>query len=235
MLKVLPIQYYKEVWTEADKPSLEDAKIKKLVYEMLAKILRVSFYSQATQDVFVTKMLSNKKNGTYIEIGGGHPQDSNNTFLLEKEFFWRGVSLEFDADLVCSYNVTRVNKAINADATNFDWKTYLKRTNSLKQIDYLSIDIEPAKQTFEALKNLPHDEYRFSVITFEHDRYKSGEKYMQESRSFLKKLGYKLVVSNVLVFGRDFEDWWVDPRVVSKHIWEIYKSQNIEFAKIWIR
>jgi hypothetical protein len=124
---------------------------KKIVYEMLSKKLDINFYSQATQDIFVLRMLTKKKGGFYLEIGGGHPIESNNTFLLEKEFFWTGISVELNDDLVNLYNLTRANKAIKADATNFDWETYLPRRNAPRQIDYLSIDIDPAHNSFMAL------------------------------------------------------------------------------------
>jgi hypothetical protein len=42
-----------------------------------------------------------------------------------------------------------------------------------------------------------------------------------------------LVVSNVKAYGRDFEDWWVDPNHVNKEIWEDYLNNNIEFQDIF--
>ena len=41
-------------------------------------------YSQALQDIFVLTMLNGKQNGTYVEIGGAHPTNINNTFFLRK-------------------------------------------------------------------------------------------------------------------------------------------------------
>ena len=90
------------------------------------------------------------------------------------------------------------------------------------QIDYLSLDIEPANQTLAVLKKLPLDKYRFSVITYEHDRYVSGTKYMDESRKIFESFGYVRVVSNVLWEGRDFEDWYIDPNVVSSDVFKKY-------------
>ena len=69
----------------------------------------------------------------------------------------------------------------------------------------------------------PHKEYRFSVITFEHDRYRWGDSVM-EFRKFLRNMGYELVVSNLNVFGRDFEDWWIDPIVVNKRCGNLLSS-----------
>jgi hypothetical protein len=43
-----------------------------------------TYFSQAGQDLFVLSMLENKSAGVYCEIGGAHPIESNNTFLLER-------------------------------------------------------------------------------------------------------------------------------------------------------
>ncbi len=207
---------------------------KSMVYKLLKLLIDRKFYSQATQDIFVLEMLLGKKNGFYLEIGGGDPSDSNNTFLLEKDYGWTGLSIEFNKELVEIYNKKRSNKAFCADATKFDYNHHLSALKASKKIDYLSLDIDPAENTLIALKNLPHEEYRFSIITYEHDRYQSGEIFMEESRSFLKGLGYKLVVENLNVFGKDFEDWWVDPTSVPENIWESFNHSNIEFIDLWI-
>ena len=47
------------------------------------------------------------------------------------------------------------------------------RKNYPKQIDYLSLDIDPSEATLAALKKLPLDEYRFSVITYETEVYRA--------------------------------------------------------------
>lgn len=217
-----------------DRKTQELLQAKKIVYQLIRKCINGDFYSQATQDLFAIAMQSKKKNGFYLEVGGGHPSDSNDTFLLETEYQWSGCSLEYNEDLIELYNRHRKNKAIHADATCFDYEKKLTSMSAPKQIDYLSIDIDPANNTYKALLAIPHQTYRFSVITFEHDRYQSGDKYMDLARSFLKSLGYQLVVSNVNVFGKDFEDWWVDPTVISSDKWLPFKHENIEFAKLWI-
>jgi len=208
---------------------------KRLVYDLLRRLLDIQFYSQATQDIFVSKMLSGKKQGFFLEIGGGHPTDSNNTYLLESRYDWNGLSLEFDESLVELYNSARRTKAILADATSYDYLSCLASLNAPKQIDYLSIDIDPAENTYKAILKIPHDLYRFSIITYEHDRYQSGDKFMELSRSFLKKLGYQLVVSNLRVFGKDFEDWWIDTNAISPEVWSAFKKDGIEFSSLWLQ
>jgi hypothetical protein len=50
--------------------------------------------SEAGQDLFVLAMLNNKQAGTFLEIGGNHPVYYNNTWLLETEYAWTGVSID---------------------------------------------------------------------------------------------------------------------------------------------
>lgn len=192
-------------------------------------------FSQAGQDLFCSIMNGEKKDGIYLEIGGSHPYESNNTFLLESKYNWKGYSIEINKKETDFYNLKRKNLCLNHDATNFDYIKLFKEKNFPKQIDYLSIDIEPAENTLKALKALPLDKYRFSVITYEHDNYVSGPKCMEESRNILKSLGYKLVVSNVISNKRDFEDWYVDPNVISEEIWSKYVNEKIDFFDIFDR
>ena len=57
----------------------------------------MKYNSQAreNQDRFILSVLDSKRDGTYVEVGGYLPVDWSNTFLLELQFGWRGVSLEY--------------------------------------------------------------------------------------------------------------------------------------------
>lgn len=201
--------------------------------ESLRRINGVFTYSQAYQDIFVRKMLGFKKNGCYLEIGAAEPKQSNNTYILEHEESWSGLSFEISSELVKEFNDQRKNPCFCADATTFDFKKILVDNSFPHQIDYLSLDIDPAEVTYNALENIPHEDFRFSVITYEHDCYTSGNKYMLKSRKFLESLGYLRVVSNVKVCGRDFEDWYVDPNEISKDVYAPFISENIECDDIF--
>ena len=48
-------------------------------------------FSQCYQDMFVLCMLDGMPEGTFVEIGAGHPVISNNTALLESRFAWDGI------------------------------------------------------------------------------------------------------------------------------------------------
>ena len=181
-------------------------------------------YSQAFQDIFVLSMLSGKKNGTYVEIGGDHPLVINNSYLLESEFGWRGISFEIIQTAVNFYNSLRKNSCLCEDATTADYKKIFEDNNLPKQIDYLQVDIEPAQQTLNALLQLPHDDYRFSVITYESDIYRDGPDCQEEAMKFLESHGYELVVRNVANEGNPYEDWYVDPQIVDAEIISKFKQ-----------
>ena len=182
-------------------------------------------WSQSMQDMFVLSMLDGKKNGVYVEIGADQPRVISNTYLLENNFNWLGVSFELDADKVAFFNTIRKNKCICADATTYDYKSLFEKRNYPKQIDYLKLDIDPAEGTLNALKVLPLDDYRFSVITYETDVYSSGADIQDEQIQILESHGYQLVAKTVKCEGNPYEDWWIDPAIVSEDIWKPYKTR----------
>ena len=175
-------------------------------------------YSQSMQDMFVLMALDGKRQGVYVELGADLPRIINNTYLLETEFDWAGVSFEYDAEKVAFFNTIRRNKCICTDATTFDYKLLFEERNYPKQIDYLQLDLDPAEGTLAALKHLPLDDYRCTAITYETDVYRAGADVQDEEIEYLKSYGYELVVRNVANEGNPYEDWWVDPNVVDRAI-----------------
>lgn len=175
-------------------------------------------HSQSWQDLFVLTALNGKKNGYWLELGASDPVYMNNTYLLESRFEWTGISVDTRTELLSEWAETRTTSLSILDALKTDWHELLK--NSPQQIDYLQADLADWA-TLKALKELPHDTHRFSVITFEHDVFQSDPRIQVESREFLKSLGYQLLISNVAVKNyatntwEPFEDWWVDPNTVN--------------------
>ena len=209
--------------------------------EFISSQLKVSFngvervdqnYSQALQDIFVLTMLNGKENGTYVEIGGAHPININNTYLLESVFNWSGVSFEINTDLANFYNSERLNKCICTDATQVNYSKVFEENNLSNQIDYLQVDIDPSYQSLAALKKIDLESYRFSVVTFETDAYQGSVDVMEESRDIFQRNNYQLVASNVKNCGHAFEDWYVDPNIVTEDIWTPLQSDNIESTQI---
>jgi hypothetical protein len=183
-------------------------------------------FSQVYQDMFVLSMLNGKRNGTFLEIGGADPFKGNNTALLEKDFDWKGVSLEYDQKFIENYRDNRSANLIHDDALLIDYKKLLQQNFEGNVIDYLQLDIEPAGNTYECMLKIPFDKYKFAVITYEHDYYVDVTRsYREKSREFLKSQGYVLVVNDISPEGKsNFEDWWVHPDLVSPEILNKMKS-----------
>ena len=183
-------------------------------------------YSQSLQDIFVLSILDGKQNGTYLEIGADDGISINNTYLMETEYNWTGLAFEWLKPGWSRYVEQRKNPCLCEDATKADYAKLLKEYKFPKQIDFLQVDIEPAQQTLDALKAIPHNEYRFSVICFETAIYLGQDSHVQQEQiEFLKSLGYDLISKNVSNLGGDpFEDWWVDPTIVDMERINYYKE-----------
>lgn len=179
-------------------------------------------YSQVYQDMFVLSMLDGKKEGTYVEIGSAEPFHNNNTALLEKDFEWKGISVDYNMEKVKEFESQRSNPVYYGDATDADYVTLFKQANFPKHIDYLQLDCEPADITYKALELIPFDQYKFATITYEHDYYADSEKkYRDLSRKFLTEKGYILIADNISPDkNSSFEDWWVHPELVDSSIIE---------------
>jgi predicted O-methyltransferase YrrM/tRNA G46 methylase TrmB len=192
-------------------------------------------FSQVFQDMFVLSMTDGKINGTFLEIGGAEPYHNNNTALLEGKYNWVGVSVELNNDYANKYKTERPNVTLlHTDATKLNYAKVLKENFDTNIIDYLQLDIEPAKNTFEVLLSIPFDEYKFGVITYEHDYYVDITKsYRDKSRRYLKAMGYELVVNDISTDGvSTFEDWWVHPDLVSKEILDKMKDVSDNIKKV---
>jgi hypothetical protein len=191
-------------------------------------------YSQVYQDMFALFMHNGKRNGTYLEIGSGDPYWLNNTYLLESQFDWKGVGVEYDYRLCEKYSATRKNPVVCQDAHQIDFRELLRNGYDTKEIDYLQLDCEPSESTYNVLKSLPLDEYKFAVITYEHDYYVDISRiYRDKSREYLKSKGYELVISNVSpTTWSSFEDWWVHPDLVSRERIEQIKNTDDTVKKI---
>lgn len=177
-------------------------------------------YSQVLQDISVLSILNGKKYGTFLEIGGGDYSNGSNTRLLEQNYNWSGVTVELNENHCKTYKNRKNTKIINANALKLDYFEILRNNYSSKIIDYLQLDIEPARNTYECLLKIPFDEYKFRVITYEHDDYIDVTKSCrEESRKYLKEKGYLLLVNDISPEGvSNFEDWWVNPDFVDSDI-----------------
>lgn len=215
-------------------------KYDRLKYKFNGSEKIIENYSQAYQDMFVLTMLDGKRNGTYLEVGSGVAKTINNTYLLEKFFDWKGVSIDIQEIMKDSFTEhNRKNEIIIHDALKLDYDKLFIERNFNKQIDYLQLDIEPQHNTLKCLNLIPFDKYRFSIITYETDLYcntiskEESLKNRDESRRILLSHGYELILGNVcnLSTTDPFEDWYIDPNIIDKNILKLFKKSS-EFNNV---
>jgi len=200
-------------------------------------------YSQASQDIFVLSVLKKKQDGFFLEIGSNHPITNNNTYLLESQYNWKGLLVEYDKCFEPMYQMHRKKSiyAIN-DARKIDYKTIVQNNNFPKNIDYLQIDLDvDNKSTIDTLQILDDtvlDVYKFATVTFEHDIYRGNFYNTRElSRNIFIKRGYVLVFPDVRVFWegkfQPFEDWYVHPDLVDmEYINKIKTNESLTHDQI---
>jgi hypothetical protein len=147
--------------------------------------------------------------------------------------------VEYDNKYLESYNTYRkLSKSIIYDATLIDYKEELKKFNMPNSIDYLQIDLEVSNNsTLTVLKLLDNqimEDYKFAVITFEHDFYAGNYFNTQaESREIFFRRGYILVFPDVMNDGNPFEDWYVHPDLVDINFINSIKSNtSLEYTDI---
>lgn len=175
-------------------------------------------FSQIYQDIFTLAVLNGKQNGIYLEIGSGDPFYGNNTALLEQNYNWTGKAIEFNTELVERYKGQRRNPVECADATTINYSEFIKTFTDSKDLDYLQLDCDPSSTTYRILERIPFDEYRFAVITYEHDHFIDiTNSYRDKSRQFLMSKGYELVLGDASPTDwYSYEDWWVHPELVDQ-------------------
>lgn len=179
-------------------------------------------YSKHFQDMFVLACLNGKRNGTYLEIGAGDPFIHNNTALLETQFDWKGISIEWSAHLAYDFAQRRNNTILNANALEVDFEDLLVKHCMETTIDFLQIDTD--ESSIEILRNMPFDRFKFNVVQFEHDAYRLDTSIRDEARRILSSKGYKLACPNLSFRpGCPYEDWYVHESIadnVHPRVWD---------------
>ena len=185
-------------------------------------------YSESYQDMFVLAMHNGKKYGTYVEIGAGDAFYGNNSYLLEHNFGWKGLSFDIDENFVNKFNTERTNPCILSDARHVDFDKVLKDNGFSDTVDYLQIDCDPPEVSFQILQTIPFDKIKFGIITFEHDYYANPKSGVREkAREFIQSHGYKLISGNVSPDdNRPYEDWFAHPDVIDATIFENMNRKN---------
>jgi hypothetical protein len=175
-------------------------------------------FAQSYQDMFVLSATNGKQKGRYLEIGCAEPFKNNNTALLETEFGWTGISVDINQVVVDEFKAERNNLVYCLDATKIDYLKFLNDQGFTGDFDYLQIDCDPPEYSFDILKRIPFDHYRFATITFEHDYY-VDQTIRDQSRKFLQSKGYVLTAGDI-AYNRihSYEDWWIHPELIDINI-----------------
>lgn len=167
--------------------------------------------SSSHQDVFAYQVCG--ENSTYLEIGGSDAYINNNTFALENNG-WRGVTVEINQNRHEKSWRNRSNPILWDDALIVNYRSVLDKHGLGNSIGYLQVDVEPASNTFQALKNVLEQGIHFECCTFEHDYYRKKEKdpnFKKLADELMTKYGYKIAVDNVVSRKNKkyYETWYV--------------------------
>lgn len=167
------------------------------------------FYSQAGQDRFVFEFLVKRGNfplldGRFLDIGGNHPIEWNNTYMLE-QLGWTGIMVEREmqwVDMWLKHRSSKNDLLMTDAAEGLSYADF-----PIKRFDYISIDVE--KDTLRVVRKILEAGITFSVATIEHNSYLYGALPRNLMRSMLKDRGYVLYAADVCNNGLAYEDWWV--------------------------
>lgn len=194
--------------------------------------------SQIYQDIFVDFMLDGRP-GTFLDVGAGngglvnHPVwFMSNTYSLEKYRNWNGICVDFDERYIERAKTIRSSTMICADLTKIPLKSILEENAYPKMSEYMSLDVDDA--TENVLDTFDFSEYRFKIITYEHNLFQSQDtsdqvhteehkrevvRTYKKSREILTSFGYKILFGNVGLRGYGFvEDWYVDPKYFNNEL-----------------
>jgi len=189
-------------------------------------------YSQAGQDLFAIYCNQGAENGFYFEAGSNEPVLGSNTALLERDFNWSGISIEYVQELCDEFNHNRKNPCLNYDLNHKSLTEILDEQKAPKIIDYMSHDLDNHPTRYDSLKTLDFNKYKIKCLTWEHDFYDNGEKTRKDGLDFLRDNGMQIVVQNVMWQGKMFESWAVDPNLVDEKLWKSLVCDTAEYTTI---
>lgn len=186
-------------------------------------------YARHMQDLFVLSVTDGKEGGSFIEIGSGHPTECNNTALLEKEFGWKGISIDNDERMCYIHSRERTSQIIRSDASQINFDLLFNQSCMEQYIDFLRINSE--ETSLDVLTKIPFNKYEFGIIQFQHNYCWWQNDFKDNSRDILHKIGYKLMVQDLSVDPINaHEDWWVHPSIYNNKRNMISNKTKVSFA-----
>ena len=91
------------------------------------------FFGQYGEDAVLNKLLNNKTNGFYIDVGANHPTELSNTYYFYLKG-WRGINIEANPLLISNFNEVRpedINLNLGAADVSSDMTFYVLSANTV--------------------------------------------------------------------------------------------------------
>ena len=193
------------------------------------------------QDLFAQAMMRGNT-GYFLDIGCNHGIHHNNTYSLERAG-WKGLLFDILEPTAEQMLWARKSPYSLIDCTSEGFQNILNE-EAPKEVDYISLDIDG--ETHNCLERVLRAGIKFKVMTFEHDRHKSGDARKAPAKKMLQDHGYHVLHENVMsdlklhpetqkyltvrrhkkrgftVGGwHEWEDWWIHPDYFDKDVLEI--------------
>ncbi len=123
--------------------------------------LKKNSYSMESEDLEIINILKNINDGFYVDVGGYHPLDRNNTYLLYKKN-WRGINIDLSEFSIDLFNFARPDDInLNVAITNADgYVTYFYQ-KKLSQLSTIKKNI--ARQRMQG--NISEKEVKSNKLT----------------------------------------------------------------------
>jgi FkbM family methyltransferase len=111
-------------------------------------------YSQGGQDIYVTRILKEKKDGYFVEIGACDGILISDTYLLEKNYNWKGICVEATPYRIQDLKNNRPN-AICIESAVFS-ESNLQLDFTTTSLDFLNAITEYAENAVDFLNENGH-------------------------------------------------------------------------------
>lgn len=184
--------------------------------QLLLRHLRQS-RAQFRQDLFVLSELQFKQGGFFVDLGATNGVNLSNTYLLEREFGWRGILAEpgqsWHDQLLANRRAAIETRCVwresgsilslhEVEVETVSLNDLLKHHNAPTHVDYLSLDTEGTE--LDILSHFDFDSFRFNVVTCKHNLGPARE----EVYELLTAHGYMRKYQEV----SKVDDWYVSAR-----------------------
>ena len=150
------------------------------------------------------------------------------------------LSIEYDETYKKSWDkcIERKNPILWNDAFKINYIDIRNKFFTPNRINYLSCDIEPPENTFNILTKIINECLEFDFISYEHDKYNSGDKYEVLSEKFLLSKNYKISIKDVYSRSKKhkiYETWFINKDIDFENIsyddWKKTKYKKNIFIK----